>query len=159
MLRLALNFRIGSQRIFNRSNSPCNSHLRSMSTGVPKASTDSGEGLAAKKCVPCEGSASIVAFDRPAAEEWSRKLQEGWGLREDAEGRLHLFRTWKTKNFLAALEMCRRVGDVAEEEGHHPDLHVESWNKLTIDLWTHARNGLTENDVCCSCSTVEDLNE
>jgi 4a-hydroxytetrahydrobiopterin dehydratase len=52
----------------------------------------------------------------------------------------------RAKNFKKAIELFRRVGEVAEAEQHHPDLHLEGWNNCTIDLWTHARNGLSEND-------------
>lgn len=44
------------------------------------------------------------------------------------------------------LELFSRVGAVAEAEGHHPDLHLEGWNNVTLSLWTHERGGLTEND-------------
>ncbi|KAI7846265.1 hypothetical protein COHA_000245 [Chlorella ohadii] len=71
---------------------------------------------------------------------------DSWELREDEQGRLHLQRTWVTKNFLKGLALCDKIAEVAEGEGHHPDLHLTGWNKLTVSLWTHARNGLTEND-------------
>lgn len=49
-------------------------------------------------------------------------------------------------SLMQALELFQRVGEVAEAEQHHPDLHLEGWNNCTIDLWTHARSGLSEND-------------
>ncbi len=55
-------------------------------------------------------------------------------------------REWLVKNFAAGLDFFRRVGELAEAEGHHPDLHLVSYRQVTIELWTHAANGLTEND-------------
>ena len=55
-------------------------------------------------------------------------------------------REWRVKNFVAGLDFFRRVGDLAEAEGHHPDLHLVGYRDVTIELWTHAVNGLTEND-------------
>ena len=49
---------------------------------------------------------------------------DGWSLGEDEQGCLRIRREWRTKNFLKALELCDRIGEVAESEGHHPDLHV-----------------------------------
>ncbi|KAF6266724.1 pterin 4 alpha carbinolamine dehydratase-domain-containing protein [Scenedesmus sp. NREL 46B-D3] len=69
-----------------------------------------------------------------------------WQIVEDSEKRLRLRRVMRTKNFTKALELFQRVGQVAEAEGHHPDLHLEGWNNVSIELWTHARNGLSEND-------------
>lgn len=48
------------------------------------------------------------------------------------------------KSFLKALELCDRIAEVAEAEGHHPDVHVTGWNRLAVELWTHSRHGLTE---------------
>jgi len=53
---------------------------------------------------------------------------------------------YKVRNFLAALELFRRIGEVALEEGHHPDLHVQGYNSVSVELYTHASGGLTQND-------------
>ncbi len=62
---------------------------------------------------------------------------------------------------LQALELFKRVGQVAEEEGHHPDLHLESYNNVCIELWTHARDGLSDNDFILAakldCLQLDDL--
>lgn len=57
----------------------------------------------------------------------------------------HLSKSIKTKNFKVALDLANKVGELAEAEGHHPDLLVR-WGELKIDLWTHKVNGLTEAD-------------
>ncbi|KAK9833260.1 hypothetical protein WJX81_000625 [Elliptochloris bilobata] len=71
---------------------------------------------------------------------------EGWSMTEDSEQRLRLERNYRAKNFVKALQLCERFGEVAEAEQHHPDLHLTNWNRLRVELWTHARGGLTEND-------------
>ena len=57
-----------------------------------------------------------------------------------------LKRTRKVKTFTKGLEFFKIVADLAESEGHHPDLHLVGWNNVTIEIWTHAVGGLTEND-------------
>jgi len=69
-----------------------------------------------------------------------------WDMYEDAEGRLRLRRLWKMRNFQAGLEFFGRLGEVAEREKHHPDLHLEGWNKVSVEIWTHSEAGLTESD-------------
>ena len=65
----------------------------------------------------------------------------GWKV----EGK-HLLRDFRFKDFKQAMEFVNTVADLAEEEGHHPDILVHQWNRVRIDLWTHAADGLTEND-------------
>lgn len=82
-------------------------------------------------------------------EEVEQKLGqvEGWTLKEGGPGApLTLARCYKTRNFMAALDLCRAIGDAAESAKHHPDLHIESWNTLRIELSTHDEGGLTEKD-------------
>jgi len=55
-------------------------------------------------------------------------------------------RSWTMKNFLAGIDLFNEVAHLAEQEGHHPDLHLEGYRRVTISLWTHAVGGLTEND-------------
>jgi len=56
-----------------------------------------------------------------------------------------LEKEYKFKNFRRALEFVNRVGEIAEREGHHPDVYL-SWGKVRLSLWTHVAAGLTEND-------------
>ncbi len=94
--------------------------------------------LADRKCVPCRGGVPALT-----PEEVSRLLHqvEGW----EAPEHRRLQRTFKFANFATALEFVNRVGALAEEQGHHPDLHL-AWGKVRIDLWTHKIDGLTESD-------------
>ncbi len=66
----------------------------------------------------------------------------GWST--DAEGRLT--RSIKLANFKEVLALVNHIGDLAEQEGHHPDLTIHSWNQVRIELYTHSIKGLSEND-------------
>ncbi len=52
---------------------------------------------------------------------------------------------FKFKNFIESIEFTKKVANIAENEGHHPDIHIH-WNKVKIELWTHSINGLSKND-------------
>jgi 4a-hydroxytetrahydrobiopterin dehydratase len=69
---------------------------------------------------------------------------EGWAV-EEADGHLRLAKVWKFKGFMPAVDLVNRIAPIAEAEQHHPDLLV-SWGSVTVQLWTHAAGGLTEND-------------
>ncbi|XP_011045374.1 PREDICTED: uncharacterized protein LOC105140292 [Populus euphratica] len=101
------------------------------------------EDLAAKKCVPCN-SKDLQAMTKERANDLLLKVA-GWNLVNEI-GILKLNCSWKVKSFTKGLELFKLVGNVAEAEGHHPDLHLVGWNNITIEIWTHAMGGLTEND-------------
>ena len=69
------------------------------------------------------------------------KIIEGWELIEDKK----IVKTFKFANFRKAMEFTNRVGELAEAENHHPDIHL-SWGKVKVELSTHAVKGLSEND-------------
>jgi 4a-hydroxytetrahydrobiopterin dehydratase len=96
--------------------------------------------LTRKRCQPCEG--GIPALSREEAEATVRNV-EGWTL--DPDGK-RITRSWTVKNFMAGIDFFNKVASIAEEEDHHPDLHLEGYRKVTIALSTHAVKGLTEND-------------
>lgn len=95
--------------------------------------------LVNQNCVPCKG--GVPPMEKPRAEELLRELDEGWGLNPDG----HLERTYTFSNFVDAMAFANRVGDIAEEQNHHPDLYV-AWGKCTVEIWTHKVQGLTESD-------------
>ena len=95
--------------------------------------------LANKKCVPCEGGVSPLT--REEAEKFLSELK-GWNIREDNK---QISKEYTFKNFVEALAFANKIGELAESEGHHPDMHV-SWGKVGIDLSTHSIGGLSEND-------------
>ena len=95
--------------------------------------------LAQKKCVACEG--GTKPLNRTEAEVLLKQLKE-WRLSGDARW---ISKEFKFKDFAEALSLANRVGEIAEAEGHHPDLQL-SWGKLVVELTTHAIDGLSEND-------------
>jgi len=72
------------------------------------------------------------------------ELDGDWRVRE-RDGHQELTRTFRFKGFLPGVRLVDAIANLAEAEGHHPDLHL-SYGSLRVDLWTHAAGGLTEND-------------
>jgi 4a-hydroxytetrahydrobiopterin dehydratase len=94
--------------------------------------------LAERACVPCRGGVP------PLAEEQIRPLQKQvhqWKVVNNH----HIEREFAFPDFKTALEFVNRVGNLAEEQGHHPDIAL-AWGKVGISIWTHKINGLTESD-------------
>ena len=98
------------------------------------------EQLVKMKCKPCEGGVEPYTLD--ASREQLSRLQ-GWHLTHDGQ---RIRKDWIFKNFMAGIKFFNRVAEIAEEDAHHPDLHLESYRKVWIELWTHAIRGLSEND-------------
>ncbi|MGF1473830.1 MAG: 4a-hydroxytetrahydrobiopterin dehydratase [Rubrobacteraceae bacterium] len=94
--------------------------------------------LSAKTCVPCSG--DTPPLEGKELADLSRQLPE-W---EVVEGH-HLRREFRFKNFREALDFVNRVGEVAEEQGHHPNISF-TWGRVEVEIFTHAINGLSEND-------------
>ena len=101
-------------------------------------------GLSKKKCVACEGK-DVKALTESEAD-LLRKQVAGWQIEKVENDSLRLKCDYKFKNFVKSLEFFQRIAEVAEAEGHHPDLHLVGWNKVTVEVWTHSIGGLTEND-------------
>jgi len=95
-------------------------------------------GLADRHCVPCKGGISPLT-----GEEVAPLLAqlEGWSVIDNH----HLEKQFKLKNFIEALALVNRVGAIAEEQNHHPDIFL-AWGKVVIKIWTHKINGLTDSD-------------
>jgi 4a-hydroxytetrahydrobiopterin dehydratase len=98
---------------------------------------DSGE-LASRMCVPCRGGVPPLKGEALAA--LSRKLPQ-WRVAKEH----HLERTFAFSDFKSALAFVNRVGALAEEQNHHPDLTL-SWGKVGVTIFTHKIDGLTESD-------------
>jgi len=95
-------------------------------------------GLADRQCVPCKGGIP------PLTDEEIAPLLaqlEGWSVIDNH----HLEKQYKLKNFIEALALVNRIGAIAEEQNHHPDLFL-AWGKVGVKIWTHKINGLTESD-------------
>jgi 4a-hydroxytetrahydrobiopterin dehydratase len=95
--------------------------------------------LASKTCVPCRG--GIPPLTRDEAQELLARAPE-WGLQENGT---RLTRRFEFEDFKKAIAFVNRVADIAEEQGHHPDIAIH-WNKVDLVLWTHKIGGLHEND-------------
>lgn len=102
--------------------------------------TATADQLCSTKCVPCEGGVPRLTSDEALAQV---QQLAGWEVTVDG---LRIRKSWVVKNFLAAMRFFERVAVVAEAEGHHPDLHLERYRHVTIELWTHAIGGLSLND-------------
>jgi 4a-hydroxytetrahydrobiopterin dehydratase len=98
------------------------------------------EDLAAKKCLPCEGGVEPCPIN--VAENQLAKL-DGWYLTHDGQ---RIRKDWTVKNFMAGMAFFGKIAEIAEEDGHHPDLHIEGYRNVSIEMWTHAIGGLSEND-------------
>ena len=95
--------------------------------------------LAAKECVPCKGGTP------PLKGAELKQLQEKLGNDWEVINEHHLEKTFKFKDFRQALDFTNKVGELAEQQGHHPDIML-TWGKVTIDICTHKIDGLTESD-------------
>jgi 4a-hydroxytetrahydrobiopterin dehydratase len=95
--------------------------------------------LADRTCEPCRG--GVPPLEADAANVLLGQLGGGWSI--NAAG--HLERLYTFKNFIQAMNFANRIGDVAEEAGHHPDLYV-AWGRCGIEIWTHKIDGLAEAD-------------
>ena len=123
--------------------------------------------LSDKKCVACEG--GTPPLNEKEIAGYMAELGVGWEVVENKPGNENatavsqearhentegsrISTTWKKikkefkfKNFKEAMSFVNKVADLAEEQGHHPDIHI-SYNRVGIELWTHAVSGLSEND-------------
>ena len=95
--------------------------------------------LAAKTCIPCRGGVPPLQSDE--IQKLLGQLGGDWKVIENH----HLQKDYAFKNFAEALAYTNRVGAMAEDQGHHPDIYL-AWGKVAIDTWTHKINGLTESD-------------
>jgi len=92
------------------------------------------------RCVPCEGGVPRLTGDE-ARDQLAQV--SGWTL---LEGPDRIQKSWTVKNFMAGMAFFERVAELAEAEGHHPDLHLHGYRNVEIEIWTHAIGGLSLND-------------
>jgi 4a-hydroxytetrahydrobiopterin dehydratase len=91
-----------------------------------------------KKCLPCEG--GVEAFTPEKISEYLKLVHENWKLENGK-----IVSDFKFKDFVEAMKFVNSVAEIAESEGHHPDIIVR-YNKVRLELYTHAIDGLSEND-------------
>ena len=102
-------------------------------------SEDNACSLANKKCVPCHG--GIPAFSKEEANKYLIELGNKWEINNHG----HSFKKYTFKNFVDAMKFANTITQVAEYEGHHPDLNI-SWGSCGVEIWTHKIEGLSESD-------------
>ncbi len=95
--------------------------------------------LANEKCVPCRGGVPPLKGAELAA--LARQLAGDWRVVDEH----HLEKEFRFPDFAQALAFTNKVGALAEEEGHHPDLYL-AWGKVGVTIWTHKVDGLTRSD-------------
>ena len=98
--------------------------------------------LASKKCVPCE------EWTPPKTKSEAEKLLKevkDWKLEKNAQGQLQISKNFEFKDFKASMKFINKVAEIAESEGHHPDIYI-FYNKVTLTLSTHFIKGLSDND-------------
>jgi 4a-hydroxytetrahydrobiopterin dehydratase len=93
--------------------------------------------LASKTCVPCRGGVPPLSMD--VASRLMEQL-DGWQFEQG-----HLAKSYHFPDFKGALEFVHKIGAISEEQGHHPDIYM-TWGKVSLEVWTHKIDGLTESD-------------
>lgn len=96
--------------------------------------------LTNRKCEPCEG--GVDPCPLPFVREQLEKIP-GWFITNEGQ---RIRKNWTVKDFMSGLAFFEKVAQLAEADGHHPDLHLEGYRNVWIELWTHAIGGLSEND-------------
>jgi 4a-hydroxytetrahydrobiopterin dehydratase len=104
--------------------------------------------LASKTCVPCRG--GVPPLEGEAVTSLLAKLGGGWSV---LNGR-RLQKKYDFDDFASALEFVNRVGEIAEREGHHPDVYL-TWGMVSLSIWTHKIDGLTESDFVLAAKADE----
>jgi 4a-hydroxytetrahydrobiopterin dehydratase len=95
--------------------------------------------LAKKRCVPCHG--GIPPLRGEALREMAGQLSGGWQIVDEH----HLLKEYRFRDFREALDFTNQIGEIAEAEGHHPDIQL-SWGKVVVMIYTHKIDGLAESD-------------
>ena len=105
--------------------------------------------LASKECVPCRGGVPPLTGDELLT--YHTQLGGGWEVAEDH----HLEKTYEFDDFRQALDYTNKVGEMADEQGHHPDIYL-AWGVVKVTIWTHKIDGLTESDFvfAAKCDTL-----
>ena len=107
-----------------------------------------------KKCVPCEKGASPL--DLTEIHKYQKKI-DGWNVKPNEKKIYHLEKSFKFKNFLDSQNFVNKIGEIAEKEGHHPDIFF-GWGYAKIIIITHAIEGLSENDFILAAKIDQIIN-
>lgn len=96
--------------------------------------------LESLKCVPCSGKEPVLS--KKDVRSYLKKVK-GWKYEPEPD---KIVKEFEFKHFQEALNFVKRVGQIAEKEGHHPNIYLHSYKKVKIELWTHKIGGLHQND-------------
>jgi len=107
--------------------------------------------LSRKTCVPCRGGVPPLSDHQV---ETLLEQVDGWQV----SGGHHLEKDFRFPDFVQALAAVNRIGALAEEQGHHPDLHL-AWGRVRVEIWTHKIDGLTESDFILAAKIDEAVRE
>ena len=106
--------------------------------------------LAKKTCIPCRG--GVPPLKGAQLEDLLDKLKNDWKIINEH----HLEKEYSFKNFKEALDFTVKVGELAENQDHHPDIFL-TWGKVKVTIWTHKIDGLTESDFIFAAKTDREL--
>jgi len=108
--------------------------------------------LAKKTCIPCKG--GVPPLKGTKLDDLLEKLKNDWKIIKEH----HLEKEYSFKNFKEALNFTIKVGELAENQGHHPDIFL-AWGKVKLTIWTHKIDGLTESDFIFAAKADKELYE
>ena len=106
--------------------------------------------LAKKTCIPCKGGVPPLKGEK--LDDLLEKLKNDWKIIKEH----HLEKEYSFKNFKEALDFTIKVGELAENQGHHPDIFLV-WGKVKLTIWTHKIDGLTESDFIFAAKADKEL--
>ena len=106
--------------------------------------------LAKKTCIPCKG--GVLPLKGEKLDDLLEKLKNNWKIIKEH----HLEKEYSFKNFKEALDFTIKVGELAENQGHHPDIFL-TWGKVKLTIWTHKIDGLTESDFIFAAKADKEL--
>ena len=106
--------------------------------------------LAKKTCIPCKGGVPPLKGEK--LDDLLEKLENNWKIIKEH----HLEKEYSFKNFKEALDFTIKVGELAENQGHHPDIFL-AWGKVKLTIWTHKIDGLTESDFIFAAKADKEL--
>ena len=106
--------------------------------------------LAKRPCIPCKG--GVPPLKGTILDDLLEKLKNDWKIIKEH----HLEKEYSFKNFKEALSFTIKVGELAENQGHHPDIFL-AWGKVKLTIWTHKIDGLTESDFIFAAKADKEL--
>ena len=106
--------------------------------------------LAKKTCIPCKG--GVPPMKGAKLDDLLEKLKNDWKIIKEH----HLEKEYSFNNFKEALNFTIKVGELAENQGHHPDIFL-AWGKVKLTIWTHKIDGLTESDFIFAAKADKEL--